>query len=101
MAGESLIAILEKRARPDDFRTNAYFGRQAVEVCDPGAATDISARALKAVGLVAGAADVIDVDGQLRVLEVNSAPCLSYDHIPGLDLAGAMLRWVMEWMDKE
>ena len=101
LAGKSLVTILEKRATSNDFRTNAYFGEQAVEVCDPGTATAISALALRAVGLVAGAVDVIDVDGQLKVLEVNSAPCLWYDHLPALDLPEAMLRCVMEWMDRE
>jgi glutathione synthase/RimK-type ligase-like ATP-grasp enzyme len=100
LAGGHLVAILEKRATSNDFRTNAYFGEQAVEVCGPGAAAAIADLALRAVGLVAGAVDVIGVDGQLKVLEVNSAPCLWYDHLPTLDLAGSMLRCVMDWMDR-
>ncbi len=101
LAGESLVATLEKRATRNDFRTNAYFGELAVEVCDPGTATIVSSLALGAVGLVAGAVDIIDVNGQFTVLEINSAPCLWYDHLPALDLAGSMVRSVMEWMDEE
>jgi len=99
LTGESLVAILEKRVTSNDFRTNACFGEQALEVGDPGDAASLSALALRAVGLVAGAVDVIDVNGRLKVLEVNSAPCLWYDHLPALDIAGPMVRRVMEWMD--
>jgi len=99
LAGDSPIAVLEKRANSRDFRTNAGFGEEAVEVPDPGGAAAMAARALKAVGLAAGGVDMIGEGGRLRVLEVNSAPCLWYDNLPGLDLAGPMVRCVMEWME--
>ena len=100
LTGKSPVTVLEKRASSNDFRTNAYFGEQAVEAGDPEAATVLAARALRAVRLVAGGVDLIEKDGQLKVLEVNSAPCLWYDNLPALNLAGSMLRCVMEWMDR-
>jgi len=100
MAGKSLLSILEKRATSNDFRTNFHFGEEALEASDPGGAGDRAALALDAVGLVAGGVDLIEADGQLKVLEVNSAPCLWYDNLPALDLAGPMVHCVMEWMDR-
>ena len=99
MAGKSLLTVIEKRATSNDFRTNAHFGEQAFEVEDPGRAADRAALALSAVGLVTGGVDLIEADGQLKVLEVNSAPCLWYDNLPALDMAGPMVRCVTDWMD--
>lgn len=100
LAGESPVAVLEKRVASRDFRTNAGFGEEAMEARDPGGAVALAVRALRAIDLAAGGVDIIEEDGRLKVLEVNSAPCLWYDNLPGIDLAGSMLPCVMEWMGK-
>jgi len=100
LAGESPVAVLEKRANSRDFRTNAGFGEEAVEAPDPGGTVAIAARALEAVGLTAGGVDIIGEDGRLRVLEVNSAPCLWYDNLPALHIAGSILPRIMQWMEE-
>ncbi|MBA4417176.1 MAG: hypothetical protein C0392_04605 [Syntrophus sp. (in: bacteria)] len=100
VAGESPVATLEKRATGKDFRTNADFGESAAHIAGPNDGAALAARALTAVGLVTGTVDIIEVEGRLTVLEVNSAPCVWYDNLPALDLAGPMVRSVMEWMDR-
>lgn len=51
---------------------------------------DLALRALTATGLPAGTVDLIQTSAGPLVLEVNAAPCLTYPHLPGLDLAGPM-----------
>lgn len=61
----------------------------------PKGAVELAVRALTAVGLVCGTVDLIESPGGLRVLEVNSAPRLTYPYLPDLDLAGPMVEAVV------
>ncbi len=70
-------------------------------VAFPAGAADLAGRALSAVGLVAGTVDLLETADGLLVLEVNSAPRLTYPHLPEIDLAGPMVdavvaRWGMK-----
>lgn len=71
-------------------------GRVGAIAFPPGAA-DLAARALAAVGLVTGTVDLIETADGLLVLEVNSAPRLTYPHLPEVDLAGPMAAAVLAW----
>ncbi|NLI79203.1 MAG: ATP-grasp domain-containing protein [Candidatus Riflebacteria bacterium] len=75
-------------------------GRVGTIAFPPGAA-DLAARALAAVGLVTGTVDLIETVDGLRVLEVNSAPRLTYPHLPEIDLAGPMVEAVLAWWGSE
>jgi glutathione synthase/RimK-type ligase-like ATP-grasp enzyme len=101
IAGASTIAVLDKRPLGRDFRTNSAFGELATEVPGPPGAVSVALSALTATGLITGTVDIIEAGGELKALEVNSAPCLWYDDLPGLDLAGPMVECVVEWMDRE
>ncbi len=96
--GDRKAILLEKRAKGNDFRTNSEFGEEARLVDDPGGLGLLGQRALDAVGLPVGTADLMEVDGTAVVLEVNSAPCLWYDQLPDLDLVGPMGRAVTKWL---
>jgi glutathione synthase/RimK-type ligase-like ATP-grasp enzyme len=61
----------------------------------PERAVDLATRALAAVDLITGTVDLIETPDGLRVLEVNSAPQLTYPHLPGCDLAGPMVEAVV------
>ncbi len=100
IAGDREATLLQKRSRTGDFRTNSEFGEEAVLAGDPGGLSALAQRAVRAFGLVAGTADIMEVAGRMVVLEVNSAPCLWYDELPDLDLAGPMARAVMEWFER-
>ncbi len=95
---EGEIAVLEKWRRADDFRTDGDFNREVRRAAPFGNVVAIARAALAAVGLVAGTVDCIEVEGRNAVLEVNSAPCLVYPEIAGLDLAGPMVRRVYAWV---
>jgi ribosomal protein S6--L-glutamate ligase len=94
------IGTIEKRAGGDDFRTNEACGGSARPATAPGGGVELVVAALDAVGLVTGTADLLELDGGIAVLEVNSAPGLEYPSIPELDLAGPMVACVMRWMDE-
>lgn len=59
-------------------------------------AVDLAHRAIAAVGLTAGTVDLIETPEGLCVLEVNSAPRLTYPALSGVDLAGPMARAVIK-----
>ncbi len=97
VSGGAVIAALRTDSQGDDFRSNCTEGAAPVVVeCPPGFA-DPAIRALGALGLVAGSVDIIESEGPCLVLEVNSAPRLSYGTLPGLDLAGPMVKSVSAW----
>lgn len=66
----------------------------------PKGADVLAARALAAVGLVTGTVDLIEAPAGLRVLEVNSAPRITYPHIPQVNLADPMVDAVLAWMEQ-
>ncbi len=63
---------------------------------------ELACKALEAVNLVTGTVDLIETPDGMQILEVNSAPRLTYPHLQGLDLAGPMACAVMErWSNAE
>ena len=57
----------------------------------PDQGAELASQALSAVGLIAGTVDLIEIPDGLLVLEVNSAPRLTYPHLPKVDLAGPIV----------
>ena len=79
----------------DDHADNAFEeGRGPVVPLDDEAVR-LADAAMRAVGVIAGTVDLIETDRGLLVLEVNSAPRLTYPHLPGIDLATPMVRAVL------
>lgn len=97
LAGGKLIATLRTDSSGDDFRSNCTEGAPPKIVeCQP-AMGSLAAGAINAMGLVTGTVDIIEDGCTMLVLEVNSAPRLSYETLPGLDLASPMFDSVIEW----
>ena len=94
LAGQIPICCLEDRGQ------NAFEEGRGPVVPLTEEALKLSQAALKAVGLVAGTIDLIETPEGLRVLEVNSAPRLTYPHLPDVDLAGPMVKAVLDWFAK-
>ncbi|RCK78954.1 MAG: hypothetical protein OZSIB_0505 [Candidatus Ozemobacter sibiricus] len=67
----------------------------------PTGALELAWQALQAVGLPTGTVDLIETADGLQVLEVNSAPRLTYPHLPAVDLAGPMVDAVLSWWEME
>ena len=99
-AGGRAFAAIEKRRSGQDFRTDGDFGLPPRQVPVPPTAGRLACDALAAAGLVAGTVDLIESGGRLVILEVNSAPCLVYDSIPGLNLAKPMARSVIHELEE-
>jgi glutathione synthase/RimK-type ligase-like ATP-grasp enzyme len=66
----------------------------------PTGALELAWQALQAVGLPTGTVDLIETADGLHVLEVNSAPRLTYPHLPAVDLAGPMVDAVLAWWEE-
>ncbi len=90
LAGGIEIACLE------DYGKTGHDEEGVIPVKTPHTALELAQKALKATGLCTGTVDLIDTPEGLKVLEVNSAPRISYPHIPGLDLAKPMVNAVLE-----
>lgn len=92
VAGGTEIVSVEARRDPDhdgDVRLLPL----------PAGATGLARAAAAAVGLPAGTVDLIEPPEGPVVLEVNAAPRLPYPDLPGVDLAGPMVRAVLDWMN--
>lgn len=98
VTGSRNDVLLRKRAKSGDFRTNSGYGEKAELVDDLQGLSDPARKALAVFGLPTGTVDLVDMDGEPVVLDVNSAPCLWYDELLHLDIAGPMARRAMEWL---
>jgi glutathione synthase/RimK-type ligase-like ATP-grasp enzyme len=99
-AAGRVLACVEKRAGPADFRTNERCGGTSRLADPPEGTPALTLAALAAVELVAGTVDFLETSDGLQVLEVNSAPGLYYAAAPGLDLAGPMVEAVLAQMGR-
>lgn len=95
LAGEAELACLV-----DTGRTMADEEKVAPVQAPPGAYI-MARKAAEVIGLPAGTVDLIESQDGLKVLEVNSAPRITYPHIPGLDLATPMVKAVLSEMNRE
>ncbi len=78
---------IEKMPGPKEFRTDEYHGGTAKRFEAPREYADLAVRALEAAGLGAGSVDLLENNGRIEVLEVNSAPGLFYTDIQEFDFA--------------
>jgi len=84
----------------DDQGGNAYDDGRVAVIPSPGGALGLALQALRGTGLVTGTVDLIESPEGLKVLEVNSAPRITYPHLPGADLANPMVKTVLEWFQQ-
>ena len=95
IAGATEICCIE-----DQGNTAFDDGRMAV-IPSTGEALALSLQALQATGLVTGTVDLIESPEGIQVLEVNSAPRITYPHLPGVDLANPMVKTVLNTWERE
>lgn len=97
VAGGLVIAVLRTDNSGNDFRSNCTYGSTPkITACPPGMALS-AIGALDCLGLAAGTVDMIEYERKYLVLEVNSAPRLSYLLPPSVDLAEPMFDAVLSW----
>jgi len=91
-AGREIVVIEEGRG------TRARGDARVVAL--PAGAAGLARAALDAVGLPTGTVDLIRSTAGMLVLEVNSAPRIPYPALENVDLAGPMVRAVLDWMEE-
>jgi glutathione synthase/RimK-type ligase-like ATP-grasp enzyme len=79
----------------DDRGENAGDDGRTAALATPPEALDLARRALRATGLVTGTVDILESPHGMLVLEVNSAPRLTYPRLPMIDFATPMMAAVL------
>lgn len=93
VVGGRVVAAMERRARPDEFRANFHRGSEcrAVDLSPEEVATALSAA--RVMGLHIAGVDLLRTGDGPLVLEVNASPGLvGIEGATGLDLAGEIAR---------
>jgi ribosomal protein S6--L-glutamate ligase len=76
VVGGKVIAAMERRARPGEFRSNLHRGGKAVKVKLTPEERSTAVRAAKAMGLNVAGVDILRSNHGPVVMEVNSSPGL-------------------------
>ncbi len=92
VVGGKVIAVMERQAKPGEFRSNLHMGGQARRIPKTKAIERIALRATRALGLhVAGVDVLVGRDGPL-VIEVNACPGLEgIERTSGVNVAGHII----------
>ncbi len=90
--GDKVVAAMERRAKPGEFRANIHLGGKAHKVKITPEERKMSVAAAKAASLRVAGVDIIRSNSGPKVLEVNSSPGLEgIEGITGKDIAGLMI----------
>jgi ribosomal protein S6--L-glutamate ligase len=92
VVGSRVVAAMERRAAPNEFRSNVHRGGRTEKAQLTPELERIAVRAASVLGVGVAGVDLIESrDGPL-VLEVNSSPGLEgIERATGADVAGAIL----------
>ena len=92
VVGSSVVAAMERRAAPDEFRSNVHRGGRTEKVTLTPELVRIAERAAGVLGVAMAGVDlIVSRDGPL-VLEVNSSPGLEgIERATGADVASAVI----------
>ncbi len=97
VVGGRVVAAMERRAEPGEFRSNIHRGGSAKAVELDAEMERTALAAADVLGLNIAGVDMIPSDEGPMVLEVNSSPGLQgIERATGLDVAGAMIDFVIE-----
>ncbi len=95
VVGRKVVAAMQRRAAPGEFRANLHRGGEAGAVELTAEEADIAVRACKAVGLGVAGVDLLRSHRGPLVLEVNSTPGLEgIETSTGVDVAAAVIQYV-------
>lgn len=92
VVGGKVVAVMERQAKPGEFRSNLHMGGQARRIPKTRAIERIALRATRALGLdVAGVDVLVGAEGPL-VIEVNPCPGLEgIERTSGVNVAGHII----------
>ncbi len=96
VVGDEVVAAMQRRAAPGDFRANLHRGGKAVLVRLSEAERDVAIRAARILGLGVAGVDLLRSRRGPLLLEVNSSPGLEgIEAASGVDIAGRILAHVL------
>jgi ribosomal protein S6--L-glutamate ligase len=95
VVGNRVVAAIERRGAPGDFRSNLHRGGTAAKVKLTPEERSIAVRAAKAMGLNISGVDILRANHGPVVMEVNSSPGLEgVESVTGVDVAGRIVEFL-------
>jgi len=95
VVGGKVVAAMERRAKPGEFRSNLHRGGSARAVEITAEERHTAVRAARIIGLNLAGVDIIRTPRGPMVLEVNSSPGLEgIEQTSGSDIAGQIVRFI-------
>ena len=95
VAGDKVIAAMERRSTTEDFRANLHLGGEGAAYQPTAKEIELAIRATDAFGLPYGGVDIIDSAHGPLVLEVNPSPGFGISEITGVDVAYEILKHIL------
>lgn len=93
--GNKVIATMQRRAKPGEFRANIHQGGSAEQIKITAIERKMAVKAAKAFGLGLAGVDILRSDKGPLLLEVNSSPGLkAIEQITDRDLAGEIIQHI-------
>jgi ribosomal protein S6--L-glutamate ligase len=98
VVGNRVVAAIERRGAPGDFRSNLHRGGTAAKVRLTPEERSIAVRAARTLGLNVSGVDILRSNHGPVVMEVNSSPGLEgVESTTGVDVAGR----IIEFLEKD
>jgi ribosomal protein S6--L-glutamate ligase len=95
VVGNRVVASMERRSAPGDFRSNLHRGGSAGKVRLTPEERSIAVRAARAMGLNISGVDILRSNHGPVVMEVNSSPGLEgVETVTGVDVAGRIIEYL-------
>ena len=95
VVGERVVAAMERRARPGEFRSNLHRGGTARKAALATEERSTAIRAAKAMGLNVAGVDILRSNHGPVVMEVNSSPGLEgIERATQIDVAGTIIEFL-------
>ena len=96
VVGNEVVAAMQRRSAPGDFRANLHRGGKAALVSLDAAEKAVAVRAAQRLGLGVAGVDLLRSNRGPLLLEVNSSPGLEgIEAASGIDIAGRILDHVL------
>ncbi|TNV21593.1 30S ribosomal protein S6--L-glutamate ligase [Buttiauxella sp. B2] len=95
VVGNTVVAAIERQAKPGDFRSNLHRGGVANQVTITEREREIALHAAATLGLDVAGVDILRAERGPLVMEVNASPGLEgIEKTSGVDIATLMIKWI-------
>jgi len=95
VVGDEVVAAIERRAKPGDFRSNLHRGGVATVAEITPLEREIAIKSAQTLGLDVAGVDILRANRGPLVMEVNASPGLEgIEKATGVDIAGKMIQWI-------